>query len=425
MGTTGPTLLWPKGRVGSWLAVAALGIAAQAILWSISEPGDLFSDFYKAYFPAGDRLLNEGAVATWETTESAAVGFVNLPILAWLFVPLALLGEPAAGWAFLAVGVVAVAVIYVLLLRLGDFDVTSGAMLALSILASGPLVNSLREGNTTHFILLLLVVALLLWRAGAEYAAGLVLGLCALFKLPLMLFGLYVLLRGRWRIVAGGATTIGAAVLLSLAVFGLQINIDWYRNCIEPFVGGVMPAFNVQSIDGFLARLESGPALLMEWTPLAASLWHKIVRSLVLSAMFILAFVAMVRGGDRSATGGRPFERDALEFSIVLVLAVVTSPVSWSHYYLLMLLPWALYLGGRLGLPDDAATRWLMVGGIVLASLPVIVPPLGSGIVAAVASRTIVSAWMFGGLLVLAALVRGALHADQPSAEAKRQAAAP
>ena len=131
-----------------------------------------------------------------------------------------------------------------------------------------------------------------------------------------------------------------------------------------------MPAFNVQSIDGFLARLETGPALLMEWTPLAASLWHKIVRSIVLSAMFIFAFVAIIRG-DRSAPGARPFERDALEFSIVLVLAVVTSPVSWSHYYLLLLLPWALYLGGRLGLPDDAATRWLMAGGMLLASLPV------------------------------------------------------
>ena len=78
---------------------------------------------------------------------------------------------------------------YALLLRLGDFNIATGAMLALSILASGPLVNSLREGNTTHFVLLLLVVALLLWRAGKEYAAGLVLGLCALFKLPLMLFG--------------------------------------------------------------------------------------------------------------------------------------------------------------------------------------------------------------------------------------------
>jgi alpha-1,2-mannosyltransferase len=417
-------LLWPKGRIGSWLAVAAFGIAAQAILWSVSEPTDLFSDFYKAYFPAGDRLLTEGAVATWETTESAAVGFVNLPILAWLFVPFALLGEPSSGWAFLALGAVAIATIYALLLRLGDFNVASGAMLALSILASGPLVNSLREGNTTHFILLLLILALLLWRAGYEYAAGLLLGLCALFKLPLMLFGLYVLLRRRWRVVAGGATAIIGAMLLSVTVFGREINIDWYRNCIAPFLGGVMPAFNVQSIDGFLARLETGPALLMEWTPLAASLWHKIVRSIVLSAMFIFAFVAIIRG-DRSTPGARPFERDALEFSIVLVLAVVTSPVSWSHYYLLLLLPWALYLGGRLGLPDDAATRWLMAGGMLLASLPVIVLPVGSGLVAAIASRTIVSAWMFGGLLMLAALVRGALYAEQPRAAAKQQAAAP
>ena len=70
--------------------------------------------------------MTEGAVATWETTESAAVGFVNLPILAWLFVPLALLGEPAAGWAFLALGAVAIAAIYALLLRLGDFNVASG-----------------------------------------------------------------------------------------------------------------------------------------------------------------------------------------------------------------------------------------------------------------------------------------------------------
>jgi alpha-1,2-mannosyltransferase len=312
MGTKSPTVLWPKGRIGSWLAVVAFGIVAQAILWSLSEPTDLFSDFYKAYFPAADRLWTEGPVATWETEESAAVGFVNLPILAWLFVPFAVLGEPAAGWAFLAVGIAAVALTYALLLRLGDFNVVGGAMLALSILASGPLVNSLREGNTTHFILLLLVVALLLWRAGAEYAAGLVLGLCALFKLPLMLFGLYALLRGHWRVVAGGATAIVAAALLSLAVFGLEINIGWYRNCIAPFVGGVMPAFNVQSIDGFLARLASGPALLMEWTPLAAPLWHKIVRSVILSAMFILAFVATVptrharildrahaRGGDQ------------------------------------------------------------------------------------------------------------------------------
>ena len=31
------------------------------------------------------------------------------------------------------------------------------------------MINSLREGNTTHIILLLLVLALLLWRSGWDY----------------------------------------------------------------------------------------------------------------------------------------------------------------------------------------------------------------------------------------------------------------
>jgi hypothetical protein len=67
----------------------------------------------------------------------------------------------------------------------------------------------------------------------------------------------------------------------------------------------------------------------------------------------------------------------------------------------------------------------MMGGGMLLASLPVIVLPLGPGLVGAIVSRTIVSAWMFGGLLVLAALVRGALYAAQPTSDVRQQAAAP
>jgi alpha-1,2-mannosyltransferase len=425
MNPAGPALLWPKGHRAQWLAVAILGIAAQLILWSISEPADLFSDFYKAYFPAAERLWAEGPIETWKIADTAAVGFVNLPILAWLFVPLAPLGEPVAGFVFLALGIAVTATAYALMLRFGDFSTIGQTLLALSILANGPLINSLREGNTTHFILLLLVAALLLRRVNADYAAGLVLGLCALIKLPLMLLGLYYLLRGQWRVVAGGATAIGGAALLSLAVFGIEINIGWYRNCVEPFIGGVIPAFNVQSIDGFLARLVTGPALLMEWIPIATPLWHKIARSIILSALFMIAAIAIYRIAVNGATEARATKRDGLEFSIVLVLAVVTSPVSWSHYYLLLLLPWALYLGGRLDLPDDATSHGLMGGGMLLASLPVVALPLGADMIGAIASRTIISAWLVGGLLILAALLRGALMARAPTPEAKQPMAAP
>jgi hypothetical protein len=240
-----------------------------------------------------------------------------------------------------------------------------------------------------------------------------------------MLFALYALLRGEWRMVAGGATAIAGAGVLSLVVFGLDINIGWYQACIAPFIGGVMPAFNVQSVDGFLARLETGSTMLMEWTPLAPSSWHRVARTVVLPAIFIAAFLAVMRDRDRAAA--RSFARNALEFSIVLVLAVVTSPVSWSHYYLFLLLPWALYLGGRLALPDDGITHGFMIGGMVLASLPVVALPLDDGFIGAIASRTIVSAWMFGGLLMLAALIRGALLANAPTPPAidRHQAATP
>jgi hypothetical protein len=135
--------------------------------------------------------------------------------------------------------------------------------------------------------------------------------------------------------------------------------------------------------------------------------------------------MAIVRRGDRQAGDGASFERRSLEFSIVLVLAVVASPLSWSHYYLLLLLPWALYLGGGLGLPDDAPTHWLMAGGAVLVSLPVIILPLDSGLIASIGSRTLVSAWLFGGLMMLAALIRGALSTHAPVLTPQQPATAP
>jgi hypothetical protein len=107
--------------------------------------------------------------------------------------------------------------------------------------------------------------------------------------------------------------------------------------------------------------------------------------------------------------------RDLLEFVLVLTLALLTSPLAWTHYYLLLLLAWGLYLGGRLPLTDDATSRWLVRGSIVLTSLPVIIVPVEEpSWWSSLAARTIVSAWFFGGLLLLSAVVRGIWLATQP-----------
>jgi alpha-1,2-mannosyltransferase len=405
----------------SWLWAGLTGGVILLVVWQISAPPSdiLFSDFLQAYYSTGERLWHAGSVITWPLGKTCTEGFVNIPILGWLFVPFAWLSKPVAAWTFLVLGVAVASAAWALLVRLCRPETRCAALLLFLFLVNGPMVHSFREGNITHFVLLLLVIALLLWRAGAEYASGLVLGLCAILKLPLVLFGLYFLLRRRWRIVAGGATAIGAIVALSIAVFGLALNIGWYNYCVGPFVGQIMPGFNVQSVDAFLFRLVDGQAHLHIWYLLTPTRAHTIARTIVLAMMFIAAFLLIRRAERREpmpAVSGNLSGRDLLEFALVLSLALVASPVSWSHYYLLLLLPWGLYLGGQLPLPDDAVTKWLMGAGIVLASLPVLMLPKDLGVLAPLLSRTLVSAIFVGGMLTLAALARGAWYAARPPA---------
>jgi alpha-1,2-mannosyltransferase len=398
---------------GLWVCAALAGAVVQAAFWTVSEPAWLFSDFHKAYYPVGEMLLHEGRLPTWQEEESSAVGFVNIPILGYLFVPLALLEENLAAWVFLGLGAAAGLAAWALLVRFAGLDRVRAAALLFLFLANGPLVNSLREGNTTHFVLLLMIAALLLWRRRAEFAAGLALGVCAVIKLPLLLLGVYFVLRGRWRVVAGGAVAVGTAALATLAAFGREIALGWYQACIEPFMSGVIPAFNVQSIDGFLMRLATGAALLEQWDPVPPSDGHRLVRAIAVGALFAGVFWLLWRGRRRApdAVPAAPGARGPLEFALVLNLALVTTPVAWTHYYLWLLLPFALYLGGRLPLPADAATRRLMWGGLALSALPVVMVPIAPGWLGEVAARSAVSAWLAGGLAMLAALARGAARA--------------
>jgi hypothetical protein len=60
-----------------------------------------------------------------------------------------------------------------------------------------------------------------------------------------------------------------------------------------------------------------------------------------------------------------------LELSMVLCLALLISPISWTHYYLLLLLPLSLYAGNRLTMPDRGG--WLVA---VMAATVLLAPPV-------------------------------------------------
>jgi hypothetical protein len=393
------------------LCVIIAVVLVQFALWNISEPELLFSDFYKAYYPAGEALLRDGPRQTWQIGEDTSLAFVNLPILGYLFVPLALLERPTAGFLYLGVGVSAVVAMALLLARWLQLRYRAFAVLVMLFAANGPLVNSLREGNTTHIVGLILVVSLIFIGSGRQFLAGVLLGLCALIKLPLMLFCAYYVALQRWRIAAGAIVTILLLGLASLLVFGSEVNIGWYDTCVAPYLTGVVGAFNVQSIDAFLLRLVTGANLLWDWEPVGVSVAHRIARFLLVGAILGSALLLMwraKRARQLSLTGDMPAL--ALEFVMVLNVALVVSPLSWVHYYLLLLLPAALAVGGRLSVRGhERAVPWLIYGGLTLASIPVAIPDLkDSSALGPIVARTAVSVWLFGGLLMIGGLMRAA-----------------
>ncbi len=414
-GLVGAAQRLADNRAALWLVTVLGGLAIHVIVWQLSEPSALFSDFYKANWPAAETLWEDGLSATWPLTEKG--GFSNLPIVGWLYVPFMLVDEEWAGWVWCVIGMAALLAAYALLVRSTRLDASHAALLAFLFLISGPIVNSLREGQSSHVILLFLVAGLALWRRKRDYAAGLAFGFGALIKLPLLLLGFYFVLRQRWAIAAGGATTIGVAALLSLLLFGIDGNVAWYQDWVVPYLNGYIPAYNVQSVDGFLVRLSHGEEFLIHWDPpLVPTTFHRIARFLMFAALYGGSLVLIWRAHRRApvvmAEGG-PSPRDLLELSLMINLALLTSPISWTHYYLWLLIPWALYLGGDLPLRDDATTRFLMRAGIILVSLPVIIwSPMEPSWYAAILSRTLVSVWLIGGCLSFLALARGLWQAE-------------
>jgi hypothetical protein len=392
-GGAGLNVALRRWKVRPSLAAAAnvllfLGVAA-GMAW-VSEPSFVFDDFRKAYYPAPTLAFHHPG----ELYSRDDLMFVNIPIVALLFAPFSALPYVHAALAFTLAGLAAVAAAWCLLVRLTG--VTGWHRLALLglFLASGPLYYSLREGNVTHFVLLLLVLAAWCLETRGDFALGVLLGTAGLIKPLLFLLPVYFVLKRRWRVAAGAAALVLLAGTASLLLFGVDLHRAWLDRCIGRYAARPMTAHNLQSAASVCARLFTDGDSGLSWRPVELTTAGKAAHRLLLVLLAGLPLLACLRrpGPDRQAA-------ERLEFCMVLCLALLTSTVSWTHYYLLLLLPAALYLGGRLPIP---ATRpWAMAfGAAFLLTAPPVLPVSSPGW----AARLLVSHCWAGGTLILGLL---------------------
>jgi hypothetical protein len=358
-------LVAAKRRLSPRLIVAcniAWGLATCVFMFLNCEPKPWFQDFRLGYWEAGRKILTSPG----EMYGIRELHFVNLPVLGLLCVPFGFLEEYAAGIVFAVLSLGGTALAWWQLCRLGGHEGKQRLLLAWIFVFSGPLFYSLREGNATTLMLPVLAAALAALLAGRPFRSGALLGVAALIKPPLLLLPAYYAFRRRGRVAAGSAAVVVPVVLLSLLLFGTDLHRLWYERCLAPYARGPVAAYNSQSVTSFLARFWAPGDYGEYWGPFAVGLgFHLANRAAVLTLGAGVLLLCMRPGGRDRATTER------LDFSLVLSLALLSSPICWTHYLLLLLLPFALLLGGKLGTPP---TRRQLVGmglAFLLMSLPV------------------------------------------------------
>jgi hypothetical protein len=181
-----------------------------------------------------------------------------------------------------------------------------------------PMVKALSLGQGTGMVMLGL--ALGIWGATRERwtVAGIGLGVAAVLKVSPVLLLVYLVLRGKRRVVVPAVVTglvcAGAAALVG----GAGDTVTWFRDISPQVSNGTISAYN-QSIVGALARLTTSHAdLSLRIGP---------------GAWYLLAYVlwAAALGGLWAAR--RRKSLDPLELGVLLVVLLLAGPLTWDHYF--------------------------------------------------------------------------------------------
>lgn len=388
-----------KRRWISWLIYAITTLLMILFLWHVS-PHKFLNDFNKAYYPAGRIILENPGILYEYNHTSYKRGFVNFPIIAYLFTPFSYLDLKVAQILFLIVSIFAIIAACYVMIKCTQVSDRKKSSIILLFAANGPMYHSVLFGNITHFLLLMLLAALFSWHQKRQFLMGIILAVAALIKIPLYIFGVYFLLRGQWRALAGFVTALMAIAATSVLLFGMDLHLAWFHTCIQPYSGKSLGAFNVQSLDAFLIRLTHSEDLLKSWVLIEGDWVFKLLRYILLS----LIVGSTIWICWRSKQPNTP-EIKNLEFSIVLCLALVISPLSWTHYYLLLLLPISLYMAKKLEIPEKQPLVNLIYLSALLISLPVLEVELFNPLVRLLVYKVLISHYLFGGLLLLGILL--------------------
>jgi hypothetical protein len=191
---------------------------------------------------------------------------------------------------------------------------------------------------------------------------------------------------------------------LSILVFGWDTHVVWFEKSVLHYNSHFVGAFNAQSIPAFFMRLQMGTEVLASWAPVAPTAFTRIASSIAMGLIYLAVFIVFFGFWSSARVQAAPHRALDLEYMIVVALALVASPLSWSHYYCWLLLPAAFLLNQRTAAPSRAE-RLAALASIALITPAVVIVRPAYAAIAPGPTLLAVSHYLYGGLGLLALLL--------------------
>lgn len=349
-----PLNVWPAARWWLWAGLAAVTICFQGPDFARSlrpTPGEGV-DFFQEWSSA--RSFFRGDPVYSDLSESAD-HFLDLrvkltypqvpvnthpPTAILLLIPLAVLDYSDAFllWNLLSLAAFALS-LGLVLHELGiPISIRACLPIVVILLLCNPLRQQVNQGQFGGLLSLMVTGVWIAARSGRPMWAGALLGAAAAIKVfPGFLF-LYFILRRQWTVVAAGALSLAALTGLAAAVFGMSTYATYIREVL-PRVPKFRVLWQNSSLAGLACKLFDPDPESVNRYGRVVCLWDRPEFANVawgLSSAIVLTLTALVILRSRSQLA---LDR-AHGVSVTAMLLV--SPVTWDHYFLLLLLPLAL-----------------------------------------------------------------------------------
>ncbi|SIO46776.1 Protein of unknown function [Singulisphaera sp. GP187] len=424
-GNRGADRRWLWVSLAFWVAL----IRGSTLAHNFQSPGGLGTDFFQEYASARNRVEGLPIYTSHLETIPRYLGtrtdqnrpfvVVNAhpPTSVLLALPFAGLGfdEAFRGWNVASLFLFETA----LLLVLHQLKVRITALTLISttviLLMSDPFLEQIRLGQLNMVLLVFLTGAWAAERTGRPWAAGALLGAATAVKLFPGFLLLYYAMRGRWKVVGGGLLSATALTVLTAAVLGSATYVAYFKDVL-PEIQWFRVGWNNVSLVGFWSRLLDPAPERLRAASRSDPLFYSPVMARIAIGGSYLAIVGLLAWATRRIRG-RAAEDKAYGLAVTAMLLVC--PITWEHYFLLLLVPFAVSWVER---PSTTLGRGTLLA--ILACMWVsptlfwgitdlkgrVARPIDSMTVLAVHTYTLLLFFLIG----VVGLLREAKDADQP-----------